>query len=148
MAANFPELTSFGTLLKFGLAMEEATAETAETALKREDLKPWHDDLATCAKKHKKRNKQLERLRRERLNEVVLQPITGMARETYLPHLVLPDDPAGAMETMAAAEEAAARFYEDAAGTAANVLSGLDRTFRKLAKESRTFAADLRRERT
>ncbi len=145
MAVDFPELTSFGTLLKFALAIEQAAADLAGLASSREACAASCDELARCAKKHQKRGRQLERLRQERLNEVVLQPIDGMERARYVPALELPQD-ADAGQTIAlvaSVEEAAARFYDDAAEIAANVLTGVDRTFTRLARESRSLATKL-----
>lgn len=141
---NFPELSSFGTLLGFALALEQNTAALARAAAARDDCAAWRDALESGARKHDKRHKQLERMKRERLNEVVLQPIKGMARDEYVPALELPAAPDQALATVAAADETTARFYDDAAAVAVNVLGGLDRTFRRLAKESRALASGLR----
>jgi hypothetical protein len=146
MTADFPELNSFGTLLRFAIALEEAAAEFAGIAAEREICAAWRNDLSACSRRHAKRGRQLERLRRERLNEVVLQAITGMERERYLPTFDLPED-ADARQTLtavAAVEERAASFYTDGGRIAADVLMGVDKTFRKLAHESGEFAAALR----
>ena len=140
---HFPELTSFGTLLSFALALEEAAGKLAQAALDREDCASWSDALSTTVKKHAKRHKSLERLRRERLNEVVLQPVKGMAREEYLPPEALGATPAEAAAAVSTAEMVSARFYDDAAAIAVNVLGGLDKTFRRMAKENRTLANGL-----
>jgi len=146
-AADFPELTSFGTLLKFALAMERAAAEIAKLA-EREECETRRDELIHCARRHTKRGGQLERVRRERLNEVVLQRIDGMEAREYIPALDLPADATGpeTMERMISVEESAACFYDDAAKIAANVLAGVDRTLRKLAKENHSLAASLKME--
>lgn len=148
MAADFPELNSFGTLLKFAIALEEAAAELAALAAEQDGCERWRDVLGVCARKHARRGQRLERLRRERLNEVVLQAITGMERERYLPVRELPEN--GAAEpvllTIAALEETVASFYTDGSEIAANVLAGVEKTFRKFARESVEFAAVLRAE--
>lgn len=119
MAISFPELNSYGTLVSFGLSLEQVAEEKAAAA--------GEDRIA---RKHQKRARQLELIFRERLNEVVLQPLTGMDRADYLPA----DD-----LDRAALEALIARFYDDAATIAADVLIGVDRTFRKWAEESRGF---------
>jgi len=143
MDPNLPELTSFGTLLKFALALEESTAERAATAADGATDAGQRERLSSCGKRHARRARELERMRRERLNEVVLQPISGMDRERYLP----PDFPAPGggpeIKQLQALEETIARFYDDAATIAGNVLPGLDRKLRKLADESRRLAAEL-----
>ncbi len=137
MAVEFPELISFGTMLGFAQALEQAGVELCAAAQQQVD----HPALKKCVRKHGKRAKQLERIRRERLNEVVLQTIEGMDRGTYLPTLDLPAG--GEAAAVAAFERGVARFYDDAADTAADVLVGVDKSFRRLAKESRKFAEEL-----
>jgi hypothetical protein len=146
MSIYFPELTSFGTLLSFALSLEEAAAELAQGAAQSSEGKPWCGALEICATKHKKRGQQLEILRRERLNEVVLQSISGMDRAQYLPALDLPSDGAQAALAVVAVEETAARFYDAAAAKAVEVLGGLERTLRKLSQENRSLADSLRRD--
>ena len=134
MAATFPELNSFGTLLGFAQALEETGVELAGQA-------GDGAAVARCAKKHEKRGLELMRLRRERLNEVVLQAIDGMARDEYLPLVEI--GPVAA-DTLITYEETAARFYDAAAAIAKNVLVGVDKKFTKLAKENRKLADGLR----
>ena len=96
--------------------------------------------LVKAKRLHAKRGKRLEQLRRERLNEVVLQPLTGLSRDSYLPRTDAPTGAAG----LAALEETLARFYRDALANAADVLGGLERTFARFARESEAMAASLR----
>jgi hypothetical protein len=139
--AEFPELTSFGTIFIFAQALEDNVAGLAEAALAREDCAGAAKALKTSAKKHAKRSKELANMRRERLNEVVLQRIDGMDRAEFQPPTELPGDAAAALATVAEADEVTARFYEAAADVAAGVLGGMDRKFRKLARKSRDMAA-------
>ena len=139
MALEYPELTSFGTLMRYALTLEQGVAALMETAAGK--VGGARDDLLAVAKKHTKRAEAMERLRRERLNEVVLQQISGMERETYLPEEF---SETGWQELLAKTEDRVARFYEDGARVAQNVLSGLDRKFGKLARESLEFAGKLR----
>ena len=87
---------------------------------------------------------RMEQLRRERLNEVVLQPLSGMDREAYLPKLDAAEDTTRLIETIADLETLIACFFEDAAKVGADVLIGVDKTFLKLARESRSLADTLR----
>lgn len=146
MSVVFPELVSFGTLLKFALSLEQTVEEAAREAAERDACRDVREELLSCAKKHKKRYETLERLRRERLNEVVLQPIEGMNHVDYIPEAALNGltDAKQMLGQVVSAEETTARFYDDAARIAANVLSGVERTFKKLASESRTLAGALR----
>jgi rubrerythrin len=145
MPADFPELTSFGTLLKFALALEQTGIELANQAQESSVCAPWTETLSNCAKKHTKREKQLERLRQERLNEVVLQPIEGIERAEYLPTTDVSgiSDGRQIIKTIIEFEEITARFYTDAAKIADDVLGGLPRTFLKLAEQSKKLADEL-----
>jgi len=128
MSNEFPDLTSFGTVILFAQAREGRAAQLAGEV-----------GEAKAARLHAKRAKRLELLRNERLNEVVLQPLTGMDRAEYLPAEGL----AGAAG-LATLEEITARFYRDALEHAAEVLGGLERTFDRFARESENLAATLR----
>lgn len=138
----FPEMTSFGTVLGYAQALEQAGLVLGERLAASVALSASGPLLLDCSKKHDKRGKQLDRVRRERLNEVVLQPISGMERADYLPNLdaVDPTD----LRILIDLEESSARFYTDAAAVAENVLGGLPRTFLKMAEENRELARKLR----
>ncbi len=128
MGIEFPQLTSFGTLLAFAQALEETAAACSRDA-----------GHVGAARTHDKRRTRLEQLRRERLNEVVLQPLNGMNRDDYLPA------DQGNRTPVARAihlEETISVFYRDAIRLAAQVLGGLERTFERFAKESDGLAAD------
>ena len=143
--SDFVELTSFGTLFAFAAALEEAIASAAKRAAALDGCADHADALAACTRLHDKRAKELARLRRERLNEVVLQRIEGMTHTDYIPALAEDtSDGAQALAALATAEETAARFYEDAGRAAKNVLTGLERTFSKYARKNRDQATALR----
>jgi len=142
MNAQFPDITSFGTLLGFAQALEEAAAALAAQAAAPEDAA--RALCESCAKMHAKRARELARLRRERLNEVVLQPVAGMDRADYLPDALLPEDREQALAHLGEIEERAARFYRDACRCARHVLGGLERSFAKMAAQSAEAAVILR----
>ncbi|MFH2009988.1 MAG: hypothetical protein ABI333_25555 [bacterium] len=146
MAVDFPEITSFGTLLKFALALEQTTADLEARAAEAPVCAAHQGELTSMADKHTRRIADLERLQRERLNEVILQPLGGMARDEYLPPTALPvgADAAGLTRALADLEDLSARFYGDAAERAVNLLGGLDRTFKRFVKEDRKRAQTLR----
>ena len=146
MASEFPELTSFGTLFRFACALEEAAGRMAGSLAALDACAAWREVLLDCAARHAKRGRDLERLRRERLNEVVLQAISGMDRADYVPTADVPADAAAphCLEALASVEESAARLHEDGARVAAGVMPGLDRPLQRLARESRDLAASLR----
>ncbi len=136
MSTEFPELTSFGTVILFAQALESAAADLASAAMEAGDT---GDAVKKAARLHTKRGKRLEFLRKERLNEVVLQPLTGLDRAEYLP----PEDLSG-VSGLATLEDVTVRFYRDALTRAVDVLGGLERTFERFARESEDLAARLR----
>jgi len=144
MTIEFPQITSFGTLLKFAQALDQTAADLEDQAAGLPALAEHQAPLAAMSRKHARRVGDLERLARERLNEVVLQPLSGMARGEYLPPTTLPDDAAGILGTLAGLEDLSARFYGDAADRAVNLLGGLDRTFKRFVKEDRKRAEALK----
>ncbi|MBN1944339.1 MAG: hypothetical protein JW797_01630 [Bradymonadales bacterium] len=146
MDVYFPELTSFGTLLKFSLALEEAaTALYTEAARLAADT-PVQQLLEGSSQRHARRGQQLEQLRRERLNEVVLQPISGMLREQYLPVQQVPDSLEQALGGLIDLEHKSSRFFDDAAVVAANVLGGVERVFTRLARDNRALGEQVPRQ--
>ncbi len=145
MGYDFPELTSFGTLLRFATALEQATAHLARSTAQVDECAEWRDGLLVIARKHQKRSIQLERMRREWLNEVVLQAIDGMDAGDYVPPLELPPGVTGleAMATVRFALERGIDFYTDAASRAANVLVGVERAFKRFVRENKRLFIDL-----
>jgi hypothetical protein len=145
MADGFPELTSFGTLFIYAGALEGALEALASRAAELPVSDTAAKTLKTAIRKHGKRAKQLANMRRERLNEVVLQPLSGMDRANYLPPSELPSDSGAALAALAGAEQTAARFYDDAAALGGDVLMGVDKTFRKFGNQNRGWAVELLR---
>ena len=136
MSTEFPELTSFGTVILFAQALESKAAGLATAAIEAGEA---GDAVKKAARLHTKRGKRLELLRKERLNEVVLQPLTGLDRGEYLP----PEGLAG-LSGLATLEDVTVHFYRDALTRAVDVLGGLERTFERFARESEDLAARLR----
>ena len=143
---EFPELSSFGTLFRFASLLEEAAAGMADHLAARKRCADARDAIADCGRRHRKRGGELERLKRERLNEVVLEPVSGMDRGAYVPVLEVAPDAgcAQCLEALAAVEDLAVRFYDDAARVAAGAMPGMDRILQRLARENREIAASLR----
>lgn len=129
------ELTTFGGLLKFALELERAATqfygEAAEAAPEL-GLKAGFEELITEGKKDKQR---LERLRRESVNEMLLESFQGLEGDDYRVELK-PSPEMGDDELLALAlqlEGVLERFYCDAAGRLS--LPEVARGFERLAKE-------------
>ena len=130
-------------MLWFATSLEDAAADAYGVALELEHIKPsFKGELKALAKKHAKRSKRVQRIRRERMNEMVLQPLEGVDSKQYIPDVELGED---TLEKLIELEDNIARFYIDAAEYGANVLHGIDRTFKKFAKESNSAASSLKR---
>ena len=95
-----------------------------------------YSELARAlAAQHEGRRGLLVRTRQQTLNEMVLEPITGLDGHRYVADAALasPSEvPAKAM----ALEMAAVRLYEESADVARSLLTEAARTFRKLADEA------------
>ena len=89
------------------------------------------------AKENKRRKELLERVRRENITEMILEPITDLKRSDYLIEVKLDQDTSYlailglAMEM----EERAHRFYRESARKAKYLLAEVSRTFEKIARE-------------
>jgi hypothetical protein len=138
-----PELTNFGSLVRHALQLEAASAGFYRAA---EALLPagLGADLARLlAEQHEGRRRLLERTRQQKLNEMVLEPLSGLDGSRY----VADTDLAGAHEIRSRAlgiEEVGARFYAESAVVAQSLLTEAARTFQRLADENLRNAAQVR----
>lgn len=77
------ELGTFGAILKFAMDIEQEVSsfyESASSVVKDQELVGQFQDLH---KRGQKRVKTLERVRRENVTEMILEPITGLDSENY-----------------------------------------------------------------
>ncbi len=138
MEYTFPELTTIGALFRFAAALEGAAIEVLEKTLDKLD----GDDLATVErllKKRRRRAEELERARREKLNETVLEPLMDMERDPYVPTLPESLDDIGRdglLKLAAGIESSSVLFYGDAVDRAGRVLAEVRRVFTRFGKES------------
>ncbi len=143
MAPPAPELTTFGSLLRFAVELEAATAAFYESAL---SVLPPDGPWALArelAAQHANRRSLLERTRQLKLNEMVLEPVSGLDGGRY----VFDSTPAPRDSVVSRAldlEGTAERFYNESAAVAKSLLTEAARTFRKLAEENGRNAARLR----
>lgn len=131
------DLATFGAILSFAIDIEEQAAQFYEAAA------PLHDQFATLASACRKNGKQLERIRRENVAEMILEPITGFESDDYTPDLALPGDasPVDAASQAAQVEMTFERFYEVAAEKLP--IKEVSRRLEKLARQHRQSHADL-----
>ena len=67
-------LSKFGMILRFAMDLEQQAIEFYESAAKAQGSRELYD----CAAASRKRLSRLQRMRRELVNEMLLEPISGM----------------------------------------------------------------------
>jgi len=124
------ELGTFGAILKFALELEERAAAFYEAGARGR----LAEDFAELARGSRKRHRRLEQARRELVNEMILESITGLEGEAYTVDLDATVDEAERLRQAERLEETAARFYRDAA--AKMPIREIVRLFERLAREN------------
>jgi rubrerythrin len=87
------ELGTFGAIMKFALETENDVTsfyESVEDLAQSEELASLFNNLA---KRGQKRAKTIERIRRENVTEMILEPITGLDSDIYTPVTTIPESP-------------------------------------------------------
>ncbi len=139
MEFNFPELTTIGALFRFAAALEQASIEALDAAGDKVTDTGHGETLDRMVKKRRRRADELERARKEKLNETVLEPLMNMPNDPYVPKL--PDD-LGALDEKALIdlaleiERRTISFYSDSIAKAGPVLAEVRRIFTRFQKES------------
>ncbi len=142
---EFPEITTFGTLVRFALELERVAAAVYEELASDPSCASGAEAFRALAENHRGRIALLEETRREKLNEAVLEPISDIRGADYAVDAAVPKG-AGAKAAAAYAakvEETSARFYADTAKTAKNILHGAVRILERMAKENLSNKAKL-----
>ena len=138
---EFPECTTFGTVIRFALELERGAAGVYEELAAKPELSAAADTFRSLATAHKKREQLLEHTRREKLNEMILEPIQDIDGTQYI---IETNVPAGVDMTSASAmvveiEDRSSRFYQDTSRTAKSLLAEAARILDKMGKENETF---------
>ena len=132
------QIVTFGAMIKFALELERVAGQFYQQAA---EQKPWQRHALTFssfASESAKREARLERLRRENINEILLEPILGLeeanyrisadaARVTSFSQLI------GRALDM---EEKVGRFYSDSASKAKSILAEASRILEKLGSQN------------
>lgn len=139
------ELSTFGALLAFAIELEESAARFYRDAADGQDCEPVRETLLALARQNENRRKLLVATRQEHVTEMVLEPITGLNRSDYE---IESQPPGGMTRTQVLAhaaeiERGAQRFYSDAAARGRDLLAGVARIFRRLAREKQNRAREL-----
>lgn len=138
-----PELTNFGSLIRFALELEAATSAYYAKAAANPAMERQADLFRTLATEHEDRRRLLEQTRQQKLNEMVLEPVTGLDGARYAVDASV-GPPAETVQRASRLEEVAALFYGETSVVAQSLLTEAARTLRKLADENVRNLARLR----
>lgn len=130
------ELGTLGAVLRFAIELESRSAEFYQKAASLAKHSLAEGVFLALAEVKRKRKELLERSRRENINEMLLEPISGLKGSNYLVETELSSQMGyyDALRLAIELEEKSRRFYVDAAGRV-NLLE-VTRVFEKLAEEN------------
>ncbi len=126
-----PELTNFGSLIRYAVELEGATAIFYQKASRLLGPGALADVARGLSEDHAARGRLLERTRQQHLNEMVLEPISGLDGMRYIFDASVTSQPEVRSKALAL-EEVAARLYRESSEIAEALLTEAARTFRKL----------------
>ena len=140
---EFPECTTFGSVIRFALELERAAMAVYDDLAGRPDLAQAAESFKVLSAAHKKRSDVLEHTRREKLNEMILEPIQDLDGSKYKIETKVPDgvDMAGAKAFSAKMEGVSGSFYLDASTIAKFLLAEAARILERMGKESQANKA-------
>jgi len=143
LKSSFPEITTFGSLIRFALELEKVATSLYEGSSK---TYPNVAALPLLADAHRKRSQLLEHTRQQKLNEMILEPIYDLNGNDYA--VDVNGNSASALKelikTAEIIEDKSARFYSDSAMLAKSLLAESSRIFQKLAKENEVNKSTLK----
>ena len=131
------QITSFGSLLKFATELERRSAAFYEAYAGESECGGLPEKLA---QENGKRAATLERVRRENVTEMILEPIQDLEAE---PLDILAQDGPDWMSEAITLEERVGSFYGEAAQKANRVLAEVRRIFERMAKANARRKAEL-----
>ncbi len=131
------ELGTFGAILRFAIELEQRAAAFYEQSAQAGGGALF-EEMAQGARK---RVGRLEQARREGVAEMILESISGLDGDRYTISLDPGADEAGRLAQARALEEAATRFYQDAAVKLP--IREVSRLFQRLAQDHDQHRAHL-----
>jgi len=143
--AEFPECRTFGSVIRFSLELEKVASAVYDEMAANAGLASAAETFKALSAAHKKRTDLLEHTRREKLNEMILEPIQDLNRDDYM----IPTEIPGSLDVKSAAqfaskiEETSSRFYSDSSKVAKMLLAEAARIMDRLGKENMSFKAKL-----
>ncbi len=128
---DIPELTNFGSLVRFAMELEAASTAFYREAVGLLGSGSSADLARRLSEDHESRRRLLERTRQQKLNEMVLEPISGLDGARYIVDTSV-RGPEEVGPNAKALERVGARLYGESAVVAESLLTEAARTFRKL----------------
>ncbi|UCE91043.1 MAG: hypothetical protein JSV90_06375 [Methanobacteriota archaeon] len=135
---EFPECTTFGSVIRFALELEKGAAAVYQELADNPGLSQAAESFRVLSAAHKKREELLEHTRREKLNEMILEPIHEIDSSEYIIETKVPEgvDLKGAAEFASDIEAKSARFYSDSSKVAQSLLAEAARILDRMGKEN------------
>ena len=131
------DLGTFGAVMKFAMELESIATEFYKSA----SSKTTDADLGSLLEKlgirSTKRNKILERVRRENVTEMILEPIEGLNSDSYNLEIDIPEnsDDKSLIGICIGAEEKRFKFFVESSTKIGFLIEAAD-TFERLADEN------------
>ena len=140
------EIKTFGNLLSFCINLEGRMQDFYLGLVKDKENKILIERFLKLADQNRKRKLLLERIRRENVNEMILQPIEGLKPDIDFNQLTAEGNfkPLDILERSIKFEKIFSQFYLDAASKANLILAEASRYFKKLAKENYLRISELK----
>ena len=134
--------------MKFAAEIFRQAADFYRTALSRAQDPGLKEALSGLLEEAGKYEALMERIRRENVTEMILEPVTGLSPDDYHPEALPREDSgdAGLFKTTLALETAQQTFFERA--SARVPLPEAARAFRKIAEKKKSSLDDLKSLRT
>jgi len=146
VAHRFPDITAYGSALRFALEAEQACADLAAAAGVLAPDQAWRDKLEEVVCTHDDRVQKLG-VAPLVAGPAAQQPVRALHGAAYLG--TLDAEPVttwpGAVEQLIQAEDDAARYHEAFAAECRAILGDRARAFEKSAEQDRDYAAELRK---
>jgi rubrerythrin len=138
------ELATVGAVLTYAIKVEDQSGAFYEQAASVTEATPTGEVFLSLAAARRKRQKVVERSRREFVNEMLLEPLEGLEGSDGLFDITAPEEPnsAALLDLAEELEEGGQRQYGDIAAKISH-LPQLARVFRKLGEGNAKHRSEL-----
>ncbi|MHA1481191.1 MAG: hypothetical protein ACTSQZ_07200 [Candidatus Thorarchaeota archaeon] len=140
------DLGTFGAVMKFAMELESIAAEFYKFASSKASDADLVNLLEKLVNRSTKRNKILERVRRENVTEMILEPITGLDSDSYNLKTNIPENPddKSLLGICIGTEEKRFKFFSEGSAKIGFLIEAAD-TFERLADENQDNVETLKK---